>query len=72
MAELMILVPGRADCGRSHGPFVMGQVFDLNGNYSEGIWGLIVRPLAIDNENSSRRLIDLILTFVSKFSPNPV
>jgi len=24
------------------GPFVMGMIFDLNGNYSMGIWGLIV------------------------------
>ncbi len=24
------------------GPFVMGMIFDLNGNYSVGIWGLIV------------------------------
>ena len=24
------------------GPFVMGMIFDLNGNYSVGIWGLII------------------------------
>ena len=24
------------------GPFVMGLIFDLHGNYSVGIWGLIV------------------------------
>ena len=24
------------------GPFVMGIIFDLNGNYSVGIWGLVV------------------------------
>jgi cyanate permease len=24
------------------GPFVMGLIFDLNGNYSAGIWGLVV------------------------------
>ena len=24
------------------GPFVMGMIFDLNGNYSAAIWGLIV------------------------------
>jgi cyanate permease len=24
------------------GPFVMGMIFDLNGNYSVAIWGLIV------------------------------
>jgi cyanate permease len=24
------------------GPFVMGMIFDMHGNYSAGIWGLIV------------------------------
>ena len=42
IGEVLGILQGGPIAAGVIGPFVMGMIFDLNGNYSAAIWGLIV------------------------------